>query len=160
MAKGRMSAFCRVFLNGTSTASFFKKTSIQFHIILMIKMVHLISRAGFELTITWTRVSYHHLSTIRDFRPLHSVFPTWSLWSKVQLKFTTISLKQLVKHTFSTTQFIKKIGHSCLFFFIFVFSTVNRNMFIIKFCRCLDSNRGPLVANWATTTAHQPIRLT
>ena len=25
MAKGRMSAFCRVFLNGTSTASFFKK---------------------------------------------------------------------------------------------------------------------------------------
>ena len=88
---------------------FLKKTSIQFHIILMIKMVHLISRVGFELTITWTRVSYHHLSTIRDFRPLQSVFPTWSLWSKVQLKFTTISLKQLVKHTFSTTQFIKKI---------------------------------------------------
>ena len=30
-----------------------------------------------------------------------------------------------------------------LFFFIFVFSTVN--MFIMHFCRCLDTNRGPLV---------------
>ena len=88
-------------------------------------------------------------------------FPCPEIFCKCS-KLSNLSNDFLVTSGGNPTFFFKKMGHSGLFFFYFrLFNTIQLtvdNKCSIKFCRCLESNREPLVPEaTALPTEPQPL---
>ena len=88
-------------------------------------------------------------------------FPCPEIFCKCS-KLSNLSNDFLVTSGGNPTFFFKKMGHSGLFFFYFrLFNTIQLtvdNKCSIKFCRCLESNRGPLIPEaTALPTEPQPL---